>query len=186
MAVSRFDPSHSVKFDLGRGSVHLEGAGPRLLVPPDALLELCKHAGPESLTDFGRKLGTEVGLRITAHWGDSGENISVEGFVEHLGGNMALLGLGSVSVERWGKALVFVVESSPFGAAGDALLGAVIEGALQRCMGRDGRAVLLGRDADHVRFLMAGTAGAERVRSWLSEGKTWGEAIARLHEGSAG
>jgi len=186
MAVPRFDPSHSVKFDLGRGSVHLEGTGPRLLVPPDALVELCKHAGSDSLTDFGRRLGTEVGLRITAHWGDSGQNISVEGFVEHLGGNLALLGFGNLSLERWGKALVFVVEGSPLAGQGDLLLGAMLEGALQRCMGRDGRAVLLGRDADHVRFLMVGAPGAEKVRAWLAEGKTWGDAIARLHEGGAG
>lgn len=186
MAVTRFDPSHSVKFDLGRGSVHLEGVGPRLLVPAEALVELCRHAAPEALTDFGRKLGTEIGLRISSHWGDSGQNISVEGFVEHLGGNIALLGMGSLSLERWGKALVFVVEGSPLGAAGDVMLGAVLEGALQRCMGRDGRAVLLSRDADHVRFLIAGTTGAERVRGWLAQGTSWGEAIARLHEGSAG
>jgi hypothetical protein len=185
MAVTRFDPSHSVKFDLGRGSVHLEGTGPRVLVPADALVELCKHAGADSLTDFGRKLGTEVGLRVTSHWGDSGQNISVEGLVEHLGGNLALLGLGSLSLERWGKALVFVVEGSPLGAPGDPLLAAVIEGALQRCMGRDGRAVTLGRDDGHVRFLMVGASGADRVRAWMAEGTSWGEAIARLHEGSA-
>ena len=185
MAVSRFDPSHSVKFDLGRGSVHLDGAGPRLLVPPDALIELCKHAGDDSLTNCGRTLGTEVGLRITEHWGDGGQSIGVEGFVDHLGGNLALLGFGSLSLERWGKALVFVIEGSPLGAAGDPLLAAVLEGALQRCMGRDGRAVVLGRDDAHVRFLVIGAPGADRARALLSQGKSWGEAIARLHEGSA-
>ncbi|MCC6900341.1 MAG: hypothetical protein IT377_15290 [Polyangiaceae bacterium] len=185
MAVTRFDPSHSVKFDLGRGSVHLEGTGARVLVPADALVELCRHAGADSLTDFGRKLGTEVGLRVTAHWGEGGLNIGVEGFVEHLGGNLALLGLGSLSLERWGKALVFVVEGSPLGSAGDPLLAAVIEGALQRSLGRDTRAVILGRDDGHVRFLVIGAPGADRVRAWLAEGKSWGEAIARLHEGSA-
>jgi hypothetical protein len=157
------------------------------LVAADALVELCKHAGDESLTNFGRKLGTELGLRVTSHWGDrGGEDISVEGFVEHLGGNLALLGLGSFSVERWGKALVFVVQESPFGASGDVLLGAVLEGALQRCMGRDACAVLLGRDADHVRFLVTGGPGAAKIRAWMADGKTWGEALARLHEGSAG
>lgn len=185
MAVSRFDPSHSVKFDLGRGSVHLDGAGPRLLVPADALIELCNHAGGESLTNFGRQVGTEVGIRITQHWGDGGQNISVEGFVEHFGGNLALLGFGALALERWGKALVFVIEGSPLGAAGDVLLAAVIEGALQRCMGRDGRVVVLGRDDGHVRFLVVGSTGADRARAMLSAGKSWGEAIARLHEGSA-
>ncbi|MFO0568862.1 MAG: hypothetical protein U0263_24580 [Polyangiaceae bacterium] len=185
MAVPRFDPSHSVKFDLGRGSVHLEGAGPRLLVPPDALVDLCRHAGQESLADFGRKLGTEVGRRIGEQWGDAGQNIGVEGFIEHLGGNLALLGFGSASLERWGRALVFVVEGSPLGAAGDPLLAAIFEGALQRLMGRDARAVVLGRDADHVRFLIAGEKGASKVRALLASGKAWGDALAALHEGGA-
>ncbi|MBK7585427.1 MAG: hypothetical protein IPI67_35200 [Myxococcales bacterium] len=173
-----------MKFDLGRGSVQLEGTGPRLLVPPDALVELCRHAGQDSLTDFGRKLGTEIGLRVSNSLGDAGKTIGVEGFVDHLGGNLALLGFGSLSLERWGRAIVFVVESSPLSAAGDPLLGALLEGALQRCMGRDATSVLLGRDAEHVRFLMTGARGAERVRAWLSEGKSFGEALERLHEGS--
>ena len=185
MAFPRFDPSHSVKFDIGHGTVQLEGAGPRLLVPPDALLDLCKHAGGESLRDFGRKLGTESGRRLSGQLGDSVQTAGIEGFVEHLAGNLALLGLGALSLERWGKAAVFVVERSPLGAAGDELLGAVIEGLLQRALGRDVRTVVLKREDDTVRLLAAGESGAAKVDRWLSQGVAWGDALSRLHEGGA-
>lgn len=185
MALPRFDPAHSVKFDLAAGTVQLDGCGPRLLVPPDALMDLCKHAGEESLRDFGRKLGTEVGRRMADQMGDALETAGLEGFLEHLGGNVALLGLGSVSLERWGKALLFVIEASPLGSAGGPLLAAVIEGALQRCLGRTTRAVVLSRDSEHVRIFVTGDAGAQKVERWLSEGTSWGDALARLQGGAS-
>lgn len=185
MALPRFDPSHSVKFDIARGTVQLDGSGPRLLVPPDALLDLCKHAGEESLRDFGRKLGTEAGMRVAGQLGNAAETAPMDSFVEHLGGNLALLGLGSLSLERWGRALVFLVSESPLGAAGSHLIAAVIEGALQRSVGRDARVVVLGSDDGNVRLLATGTAGASKVEKWLKEGVAWGDALARLHEGGA-
>ena len=57
-----------------------------------------------------------------------------------------MLGLGSLGLERWGRALVLTVDGGPFGQQLDRLLGAVLEGALQRAFGRDCRAVKLGRD----------------------------------------
>jgi hypothetical protein len=183
MALPRFDPSHSVKFDIGKGIVHLDGAGPRLLVPPDALLDLCKHAGDDSLKDFGRRLGTEAGLRMAGQLGRSLDTAGVDAFVEHLGGNLALLGLGSLSLERWGKALVFVVDDSPLGGAGDALLSAVLEGALQRAIGRDARIVVLAREDARVRLLAASEKGAKRAADLMRQGTKWADALARLHEG---
>jgi len=185
MALPRFDPSHSVKFDLGRGTVQIDGSSPRVLVPPSALLDLCQHAGEESLRDFGKKLGTEAGRRLAEHLGSATQSAGLEPFLEHLGGNLALLGLGSLLLERWGKALVFVVEGSPLGGAGAHLLGAVIEGALQRALGRDTRAVVLASDSDEVRLLVTGAGGAEKVRKWLADGVSWGDALARLQGGGS-
>ncbi len=74
MALPQFDASQTVKFDIARGSVELQGTGARLLVPPDALLELCKHAGDDALKDFGQKLGTEAGRRMAESVGAIGGN----------------------------------------------------------------------------------------------------------------
>ena len=37
----------------------------------------------------------------------------MEDVLDHLGGELALLGLGSLGLERWGRALVLTVEGAP-------------------------------------------------------------------------
>lgn len=185
MAESLFNPSHSVAFHLDRGRIGLQGSGERLLVPADAVLALCASAGPEGTADFGRRIGTEAGRRAAERLGDV-QGASVDSVVNHLGGDLALLGLGSLSLERWGKALVLSVSHSPFGPGGDTLLAAVLTGALQRAFGRDTGVVRLVRDDAVVRFLVTSPRGAERVQRWLDEGVQWGEALARLAEARRG
>ena len=180
MAEPRFDPSNAVKFDLGRGQVDLDGA-PRMLVPVDALLVLCKGAGPEALRDFGRTLGTEVGRRVRERI--KVDQASLESVVEHLGGDLALSGLGSLAIERWGRALVMTVSDSPLGADGDGLIASVLEGALQRGMGRDARVVKLERKNGLVRLLVTAPKTAEKVQSMLASGVPWGDLLAKLHAG---
>ncbi len=179
MAHARFDPTHSVRFDLGRGQLKVDGRENRLLVPSDALLGLWAEASDEAKKNFGQRLGTEIGRRAAGRLG-SVEAASIPAMVEHLGGDIALCGLGSLSVERWGKALVLRVDGSPLGAEGDALLAAVLEGALHRAMGRDVAAVRLDRDDQRVRFLVVSPGAASRVRGWLAEGKPWGQVLTTL------
>lgn len=180
----RFDPSKSVTFDLAHGLVHLEGAPARLLVPADALAALAAAAGPEAAAAFGRALGEAMGRRVAARLA-AGE-AAVDVVVEHLGGELALVGLGSLGLERWGKALVLVVDQSPLGAGGDRLLEAALAAAVEAAAGRHVHAVLLGREGVRARFLLGGEAGMVKVRTWLAEGASWGDALVRLHarEGS--
>jgi hypothetical protein len=185
MDFPRFDPSHVLKFDLARGQVEVEGAPPRVLVPADALVELCKNVGPDAVRDFGRRLGTEAGRRTADALGAGLASASLETLLEHLGGNLALMGFGSLGLERWGKALVFTLDGSPFGAGGDALLSAVIEGALQRAAGRDTQVVALSRDDDRVRLIVLSPSAAGTVRDWLARGTSWGEVLSRLHQSSS-
>jgi hypothetical protein len=183
MAHARFDPSHAVRFDLSRGQVRLDGRDDHVLVPSAALLELCREAGDEVQRGFGRRLGTEIGRRVAARLGagpGAVEGATIAAVVEHLGGDLALAGLGSLSLERWGRALVLRIDGSPFGADGDALLGAVLQGAIQRAMSRDAAVLRLDRDADRARFLVTSHAAAARARAWLGEGKAWGEVLTSL------
>src|SRR6185369_7870144 len=85
------------------------------------------------------------------------------------------------SLERWGRALVLVVDQSPLAAAGDGLLEAVLAAAFEAASGKAVHVVFLARDGVRARFLMTGSAGVEKVRSWLAEGLSWGEALVRLH-----
>ena len=73
------------------------------------------------------------------------------------------------------------VEGSPLGLDGDSLLGAVLEGALQRGLGRDATLVPIVRLDRSVRFLVLNAKTAQAVRGWLSGGVGWGDALARLN-----
>ncbi|HEY4105175.1 MAG TPA: hypothetical protein VGM44_14855 [Polyangiaceae bacterium] len=185
MMSPRFDPSYALEFDLGRGQIRVADAGERMVVPSDALLALCHGANEEAVRDFGRRLGTEAGRAMLSRLGDAGQ-ASLESVVEHLGGELALMGLGSLALERWGSALVLSLVHSPLGQAGDSLLGAVLEGAAQRAFGRDVVAAKLMRDGDQVRFLITGQKGADKAHGWLSSGVAWGEVLSRLADSARG
>jgi hypothetical protein len=179
---TRYNPSGSVSFDLVRGRV--DCGGDHVLVPADALVDLCRSAGDEAVSDFGRRLGTAAGRRVADRLGDT-SSATLEEVLEHLGGELALLGLGSLGLERWGRALVLTVDGGPFGQQLDRLLGAVLEGALQRAFGRDVRAAKLVREDRQVRFFIASAASAGKVSEWLGSGLSYGDVLARLQQ-SAG
>jgi hypothetical protein len=182
MVTPRFDPTHSLEFNLDRGSVKLSGSPERVLLPADAIAALLRGADSETRRDFARRLGTEAGRRIAERIDGSA---SIEAVVEHLGGEIALMGLGSLGFERWGGALVATVHGSPFRAEGDELLAGVLEGALQRGFGRSASVVPIQRDDTLARLLVVSESGAERVRSWLASGVSFTEALARLNGANA-
>lgn len=186
MSHVRFDPSKAVTFDLSHGLVHLDveaGASTQLLVPAAAFAGLLAAAGAEAARAFGRALGEAIGLRVARRLATAGglREVSTDAVIEHLGGELSIAGLGSLSLERWGRALVLVIDQSPLAGSGDALLEQVLESALAEASASRVQAVLLGRDAVRARFLIAGSAGVAKVRAWLADGLSWGEALVRLH-----
>jgi hypothetical protein len=189
MPEPRFDPSKAVTFDLGNGLVHVEGTPSLLLVPGNALAELCAAAGPEAVAAFGRAIGEPMGRRLAGRFSTpegegSVREASLETVVDHLGGEIAIAGIGSLEFERWGHALVLVIDHSPLGAGGDELIEAVLAAAMEAATGRRVRTLALARDATRVRFLVAGNAAVEKARAWLADGMSWGEALAKLHSKS--
>jgi hypothetical protein len=186
MAEPSFDPSQSVHFDLARGRVALDAKDARLLVPPLALLDLCQSAGQEAITAFGRQLGLEAGRRVAHRLGSGLESLGIASWVEHLGGDLALMGLGSLAVERWGRALILTISGSPLGQEGDALLAAVLEGALERALARKASVIALHREDGQTRFLVLNAGAATKARTWLAEGVSWGEVLTRLNGAARG
>jgi hypothetical protein len=183
MAQGRHDPLNSLSFDLRRGAIELGGGG-QVLVPADALLALSQSADAEVARDFGNRIGTEIGRRVGERLGE-GSTATIETVLELLAGEVSVLGLGLLGLERWGKALVLTVQNSPFGAAGDGLLVSVLEAVIQRAFGRDAGVVRLVREDAVARFLVTSRSSAELVRVWLSSGSTWSESLARL-QGAGG
>jgi hypothetical protein len=151
-----------------------------VLVPAEALALLCKDADPEAVQSFGRRLGVEVGRRA-AEGLNQISRASIEAVVERVGAELALMGLGSLAVERWGRALVCSVSAAPLGLEADALVGSVLEGVLEDAFGRAARAVPLGRVGEEARFLIINPNGAIQVDKWLAQGSSWGQVLERLH-----
>jgi hypothetical protein len=143
---------------------------------------------------MGEAMGRRVAARLAAPAagagaasaaGDAGARAvraaPLETVIEHLGGELALAGLGSLAMERWGRAMVLVLDPCPLGADASGLLEAVLEGALEAAAGRPVRALVLDRDAGRARLLIAGGAAVARVRAWLAGGTSWGDALVKLH-----
>lgn len=188
MSLPSFDPTNTVTFDLARGLVRLDDNSARLLVPSSALLALAKAAPPEAIAAFARAVGEPLGARVAARLsGAEGlRTAPAEAVIEHLGGELALTGLGSLSLERWGRAMLLVVDQSPLSGDAVSLLAGILEGALLCATGREVRCVALQNSSQQSRFLVAGGAAATKAAEWLHAGVSWGEVLARLHAPSGG
>ena len=181
MAAS-FDPTHAVRFDLPNGSVRAGGeSGERvLLVPTNALDDLVLSAPPEAVEALGRALGAAIGRRAALHVSVNDAPIDV--FVTQLAGEAAIAGVGALSIERWGRALVVVVEDSPLVGT---LLAPLVASAVEAASGRRVSCALLSRDEHAARVLLASDRGVAQVRKWIASGIPWGEALVKLHGGGS-
>ncbi len=171
MSVARYRPDHDVTFDLAHGLVHLEGAPARVLVPADGLAALCAAAGDEATAEIGRAMGRAMGLRVAARLaplaeaegatqgGGGARAASIETMVDHLGAELSLAGLGSLGIERWGHALVMVIDHSPLERAATGCSRRSLGEAVGVATGRHVSAVLLARDGTRARLLIDERAG---------------------------
>jgi hypothetical protein len=182
MSAPSFNATQSVRFDLPHGAVRAGASDDRLLlVPLTALLDLANSAPPAAVEGLGRALGAAIGARAAARIGDP-SGTSLEGFVTQLAGEAALAGAGLLSIERWGRALVVVLEDSPLPGA---LVAALVGAALDAASGRKVATALLAREAHAARVLVSSERAVRRVREWLASGVPWGDALARLHGGGS-
>jgi hypothetical protein len=180
--MSTFDPAQALRIDLARGQLTLLGSGDRMLVPLESLIDLLAASDHDAIAAFGASIGTGIGRRITDRLGASIEQASVELFTEHLGGELALCGLGSLSVERWGHAMVLAIEGLKDSAALELLVSALIEAALQRALSRDVSVVSFGRKDNVLRLSLLSHHAKDLVESAMTTGKSYGEVLTLLHE----
>lgn len=180
MVAPSFDPTHAVRFDLPQGSVRAGGQGdPVLLIPCAALDDLVLSAPTEAVEVLGRALGSAIGRRAAARLEDP-KSASMEAFITQLAGEGAVTGVGVLSIERWGRALVIVIEKSPLIGT---LLAPLVASAIEASFGRKVWSALLSRDEHVARVLVASERAIEQVREALASGTAWGEALAMLQGG---
>jgi hypothetical protein len=186
-----FDPAHAVRFDLARGRVERDlapGADATqryLVVPVEAIEELAlARAGGDAVEVVSRAVGASMGRRVALHLARAGgaRAASVEAFAAELAGELAVSGCGVLRIERWGRALVLVLESAPLP---DAVLAPMLEAAVAEAAEREVRCTVIARDAAAARVLVSSDAAGKRMRAWLAEGVAWGDALVRLHRGGA-
>ena len=184
MPFAPFDPTRAVTFDLSSGQVHLQDSQRTVIVPASALAELSSAAGDEAAARFGRAIGQAMGTRVASRLGGPDgsraqvQASTVEGFAEHLGGEFALAGMGTLSLERWGHALVLVLDR---GSMPNTLVCAVIESALEAATGREVRCIPIMEENLRTRFAVTSASAAARAKAWLAEGVSWGEVLVKLH-----
>lgn len=195
-----FDPARSVSFDLARGQVELRDGDPQLLVPAAALSAL--FGGEGDPRGFGRAVGVGAVGRVAARFAASarpglgvgrGPNVrelmraaSLETIVELLGGELATMGLGSLRVERWGQALLFVLDPCTLDERADEMLCGLVEGALESVAARPASAIVIDRADSSARILVASADAVSRAKLILARGSSFVEVITALHGDSQG
>jgi hypothetical protein len=201
------DLTSSVQFDLGRGTVkmgaraqdatdvhggpvhHAELEERAVLLPEDVLADLVAAAGPEVGAVAGRQVGASMGKRLADRLGGPAavRAGSLEDVVSALASEVSVSGFGTVHLERWGRALVLVIEHAPRIDGG--FVSAMLQGAIEAAVTnitttaseQQVRCTLLSAEERVLRVLVANGRAVERVRTWLAEGVSWGDALARLH-----
>jgi hypothetical protein len=191
MSGSVFNPSEAVTFDLAYGHVHLDGAPTRVMVPAEALVALCKAAGEEEQASMGHAIGEamgrRVGVRLAGGGGDRHAAVrksKLEDVICQLAGELAITGMGALSAERWGKALVIIMDQSPLGADGDGLLADILQAAMAALIGKQVRVLCLNRDGVRARFITVSGAAVQAVRARIAGGEDWGSILSSMQKGS--
>jgi hypothetical protein len=184
MGIPPFDASKAVRIDLTRGQIQLPDEVRGLLLPSGALTALFGAADAATVSAFARSVGESIGQRVRAKITAEGATVReapIEAVVEHLAGHWGVTGLGHLELERWGRALVVVVDDVPTGEADDRLIAPMLAAAISAASEAQAHCVRLHRDGARARFVVVSEKGAERVRSSLSSGTPWAEALVRLH-----
>jgi hypothetical protein len=174
------DLTHAVRFDLPRGSVHGAGEERAVLLPASIFADLIFAAGPEVAVSIALQMGESMGKRVALRLGgrDGVRRAATEDMVTALAAEVSLAGLGALSLERWGKAMLLVIHNAP--SIEHKFLAALFEGALGSSTGSPAHCAVVASDAGCVRILVGSATALDRVRDWISQGSGWADALARL------
>jgi hypothetical protein len=177
------DPAQWVAFDLERGIVHVDGERPHAVVPAAALGALLGAAAEVDRAAFARAVGEAMGARIASRLGgvDAVRAATPEAVLTQVAAELAVAGLGALAVERWGRALIVVVDT-PFAADADDWLEGLLGAAFSVATGLDADAAALERDAGRAFFMLTSKEMVGRVRGLRYRSRRFLDALADLHD----
>jgi hypothetical protein len=174
------DLSNSVRFDLQSGTVRLFDDEKGIVVPASVLAALVKATPADARAKVGRDFGTHLGRGVAKR--GSILEAGLEEAATALAAQLAVAGLGTCNLERWGKALVVHVTDSPIDDA--SFVANVLEGALSAASAQALSCTVLTGD-NGIRVLVASERGVLRVRGWIEQGTSWSDALVRLQSGGS-
>ncbi len=123
-----------------------------------------------------RRFGRQVGAQVADSLGGEPAEAPAEVVLGHLRPLFALFGWGALRAERWGDALLLVVDDPPQLDEERLALAALLGGALSAASGRDVACVPL----PEQRFLVVAPAVAEQIWRWAHEGAGLLDILGRL------
>ncbi len=179
-----FDAAAFVAFDLKAGMIFSAAKEPLALVPLDVLETL---APGNQLDEAAHRWGSIHGERLALTVASAGDSVGVDVLAEHVGGTVAALGMGRVSVEIYGDALMFraQVEGKQDASDGrDALLSGFLAGFVSALTTESFDVLLIDQAAQSKLFWAGNPDAVRRVRRWIEDGIEPLAAIGRLSKGS--
>jgi len=171
-----FDPREFYAFDLARGAVSTRHGERMLVLSSDAVATLVASAAKHGDLTAVRALGKRIGEEAQASLASDVRGASPEAVATHAAGVLSLLGWGAFSFERWGHALVIVLEGAPELDPGKLGLASLLGGMLTALSGRDIACV----PVSSGRFVVVHPSVAEQVFTWSTEGSDLAQIVAKL------
>lgn len=176
------DLSGAFEADLSAGRLTLRvGAEARVLAVPASVFATLLTGDAARLA--GEQVGAAVGADVKALLGaDEDPTPETVGFA--LSAALALRGLGTLRLERWGDALLAVLEGVAHeGPAFASFLATVVGAAVAAVTGSPSRGVLLSASGAEAKVLLVHDEAAAAVAAWVAEGQSQSAVLARLHGG---
>lgn len=177
MADTQLDPSGFFQFDIAHGVVRTKH-GQRVLMLSEQVLSPLVNAAVESgdLTSI-RMLGSELGTLTAQSLGQPLEDVGPEVAMHHAAAMVAMFGWGTLALERWGDALVVIVEGTAPLDDEDLAIAALLGGLFSTLVGQEVACVPIGEGS---RYLMVDPSIAEEVWSWSRAGEDLPGIVSRL------
>jgi len=171
-----FDPGSFYAFDLARGAVSTRHGERVLVLSSEVVSTLVASAAKHGDLTAVRALGKRIGEQAASSLGSDVRGATPERVATHAAGVLSLLGWGALSLERWGDALVIVLEGAPDLDPGKLGLASLLGGMLTTLSGRDIACVPVASG----RFVVVDPSVAEQVFSWAKEGADLAQIVAKL------
>ncbi len=167
-----FDASSFVKIDLTKGAISSSGKD-RLVMVPISVLQSLRPS--DTLRTAAMDWGKLHGRRLAERVDQTAENTSLEALSSHLGGTLAAFGLGRLSIEIHGSALLFKAEGDLNSRITDGV-SVLMEGFLAgylSALGSDTfKVVRLGEASGGWLFWAGNPRVAPKIRQRVSAGRT--------------